>query len=213
MIGEPDLRSVALCTCSEHTTDQCIYFRTRCGQRERDDVIIHGIRFGCCEDAIGARRVVLNSPSGFPIRTAVAPVRLSNNTESIALGSSSTAHCTVVRLWYIFCTGCSSFQSLCSIGLSALERGRERVCSLAAEQARCSGLLGQPRCQLLPAGMKLCTSILLACASAALLGSVHAVDRSKFRTCQQTGFCRRHRSVEAEPQVRDLQGTGCHHAA
>jgi len=29
-----------------------------------------------------------------------------------------------------------------------------------------------------------------------------AVDRSKFRTCEQASFCRRHRSVEAEPEVR-----------
>lgn len=49
--------------------------------------------------------------------------------------------------------------------------------------------------------MRSVSLVLAALAAAACISSVHAVDRSKFRTCQQTGFCRRHRAVQAEPQV------------
>ena len=38
--------------------------------------------------------------------------------------------------------------------------------------------------------------------AAAVLGACHAVDRSKFRTCDSAGFCKRHRSKTAEPAVR-----------
>jgi Glycosyl hydrolases family 31/Galactose mutarotase-like len=34
-----------------------------------------------------------------------------------------------------------------------------------------------------------------------------AVDRSKFRTCNDAGFCKRHRSKAAEPEVRIREGT------
>lgn len=44
-----------------------------------------------------------------------------------------------------------------------------------------------------------------------LLNLLHlstAVDRSKFRTCYDTGFCRRHRSPEEAPQkFRVLKGS------
>lgn len=36
------------------------------------------------------------------------------------------------------------------------------------------------------------------------LASVSAVDRSKFRVCQDASFCRRHREVDSEPEVRSL---------
>ena len=32
---------------------------------------------------------------------------------------------------------------------------------------------------------------------------VSAVDRTKFRTCNDAGFCRRHRNQETEPEVSD----------
>ena len=45
-------------------------------------------------------------------------------------------------------------------------------------------------------------------ALAALLAcGAEAVDRSKFRTCQDAGFCRRHRSKTAEPEFRVLPAT------
>ena len=34
------------------------------------------------------------------------------------------------------------------------------------------------------------------------LTAVHAVDRSKFRTCETAAFCNRHRTKAAEPEVR-----------
>lgn len=37
--------------------------------------------------------------------------------------------------------------------------------------------------------------------AAALLALVAGVDRSKFRTCNDAAFCRRHRSKTAEPEV------------
>jgi hypothetical protein len=43
--------------------------------------------------------------------------------------------------------------------------------------------------------------VLRLAALAAALAAVAAVDRSKFRTCDQAGFCRRHRSKAAEPAV------------
>jgi len=36
----------------------------------------------------------------------------------------------------------------------------------------------------------------------ALLGLVNGVDRSKFRTCETSSFCRRHRGVSSEPELR-----------
>jgi hypothetical protein len=36
-----------------------------------------------------------------------------------------------------------------------------------------------------------------------VLTAVHAVDRSKFRTCETAAFCNRHRSKAAEPEVRE----------
>jgi alpha 1,3-glucosidase len=41
--------------------------------------------------------------------------------------------------------------------------------------------------------------LLLACCLLAALGSVRGVDRSKFRTCEKTGFCRRHRLSSPPP--------------
>jgi hypothetical protein len=35
-----------------------------------------------------------------------------------------------------------------------------------------------------------------------LAAVVNAVDRSKFRTCEQAAFCNRHRGKAAEPEVR-----------
>jgi len=35
------------------------------------------------------------------------------------------------------------------------------------------------------------------------LVSVSAVDRTKFRTCNDAGFCRRHRNQATEPEVSD----------
>ena len=32
---------------------------------------------------------------------------------------------------------------------------------------------------------------------------VSAVDRTKFRTCNDAGFCRRHRNQATEPEVSD----------
>jgi hypothetical protein len=43
---------------------------------------------------------------------------------------------------------------------------------------------------------------LLAAAAAACLLAADAVDRSKFRTCHDAGFCRRHRETKEEPEVR-----------
>lgn len=40
------------------------------------------------------------------------------------------------------------------------------------------------------------------CILASLLYTVTAVDRSKFRTCQDASFCRRHRDKTSEPEVR-----------
>ena len=40
-------------------------------------------------------------------------------------------------------------------------------------------------------------------AALALLAGALAVDRSKFRTCNDAGFCRRHRGKTAEPEVGD----------
>jgi hypothetical protein len=40
----------------------------------------------------------------------------------------------------------------------------------------------------------------------ALAASALAVDRSKFRTCNDAGFCRRHRSKAAEPEVGERAG-------
>ena len=42
----------------------------------------------------------------------------------------------------------------------------------------------------------------------ACVGSVLAVDRSKFKTCKDSGFCRRHRDVETEPVVSLRIGLG-----
>jgi len=45
-----------------------------------------------------------------------------------------------------------------------------------------------------------------------ILGSTNAVDRSKFRTCKDTGFCRRHRSPESPPpQFKLLAGSLASH--
>jgi hypothetical protein len=43
--------------------------------------------------------------------------------------------------------------------------------------------------------------LLVLVAAASLLGHADAVDRSKFRTCKDAGFCNRHRSKTAEPEV------------
>jgi hypothetical protein len=34
------------------------------------------------------------------------------------------------------------------------------------------------------------------------VGAAVCVDRSKFRTCEDASFCRRHRTVTSEPEVR-----------
>ena len=39
------------------------------------------------------------------------------------------------------------------------------------------------------------------------LGAASAVDRSKFRSCAQAGFCRRHRDVSSEPELRVVPGS------
>ena len=45
-----------------------------------------------------------------------------------------------------------------------------------------------------------------------LFGGSLAVDRTKFRTCKDTGFCRRHRSSNvAEPQFRVLKESVASH--
>jgi len=53
--------------------------------------------------------------------------------------------------------------------------------------------------------------------AAALLALVAGVDRSKFRTCNDAAFCRRHRSKTAEPEVGavqlDSKGLTRHHRA
>ena len=50
--------------------------------------------------------------------------------------------------------------------------------------------------------------VLVALLVVAFVPSATAVDHSKFRTCAQTGFCRRHREVEAEPAVR-VEAAAC----
>lgn len=48
--------------------------------------------------------------------------------------------------------------------------------------------------------------VFVAALLAALLAcSADAVDRSKFRTCKDASFCRRHRDVVSEPAVRGCQ--------
>lgn len=37
---------------------------------------------------------------------------------------------------------------------------------------------------------------------AACLSATEAVDRSKFRTCEMSSFCRSHRGKASEPEVR-----------
>lgn len=47
---------------------------------------------------------------------------------------------------------------------------------------------------------------------AALLSAVAAVDRSKFRTCKDTGFCRRHRApAPAPPKFKVLRDSVASH--
>lgn len=46
-----------------------------------------------------------------------------------------------------------------------------------------------------------------ALAAALLAAAVLAVDRSKFRRCDQAGFCRRHRGKTTEPEWRLNAGT------
>jgi hypothetical protein len=45
-------------------------------------------------------------------------------------------------------------------------------------------------------------ALLRVAALAALLSAASAVDRSKFRTCGQASFCKRHRDAVTEPEVR-----------
>ncbi len=49
--------------------------------------------------------------------------------------------------------------------------------------------------------------LLAGLALVALLGSAGAVDRSKFRTCNDAGFCKRHRGKTAEPEMRIREGS------
>jgi hypothetical protein len=42
---------------------------------------------------------------------------------------------------------------------------------------------------------------------AALVGAALAVDRSKFRRCDQAGFCKRHRGKASEPELRVMAGS------
>jgi len=47
------------------------------------------------------------------------------------------------------------------------------------------------------------TLVLFGLVSTFFVESVGAVDRSKFRTCNDAGFCRRHRNQASEPEVSD----------
>lgn len=53
--------------------------------------------------------------------------------------------------------------------------------------------------------------------AAGLLAGTSAVDRSKFRKCDQAGFCRRHRTKTNEPEMRvmgtSVKMTGTGHLA
>jgi hypothetical protein len=43
--------------------------------------------------------------------------------------------------------------------------------------------------------------------AAVLFEPVHAVDRSKFKTCALSGFCKRHRDRTSEPELHITPGT------